>query len=135
MKKLLEIRCLLSMAIIALSSMVASMSLPATARLAKDGRLVQMWPKLISDSVTLESAKPVFLPPPKGVPANAVVLRLLNLSDKSAQATLCQKSPTTVMIRECNLLEEPQGETFELKRGQSKAMDFKPFKSRSFVIY
>jgi hypothetical protein len=92
------------------------------------------WPNLSSDSVTMESAKPVFLPPPKGIPANAVVLRLLNLSDKSAQATLSQKAASVVMIRECNLLEEPQGETFELKRGQSRILDFDPFKARSFIV-
>jgi alpha-mannosidase len=93
------------------------------------------WPKLISDSITLEAVKPVFLPSPKGIPDNAVVLRFLNLSAQSGQATLRQDAALDVMLQECNLIEEPEGEIFELKKGRSKTLNFEPFKSRSFISW
>lgn len=93
------------------------------------------WPKLISENITLEAVKPVFLPAPNGIPDNAVVLRLLNLSDQPGMATLRQDAELDVVIHECNLIEEPVGEAFELKKGRSKTLDFKPFKFRSFIVW
>jgi alpha-mannosidase len=83
----------------------------------------------------LEAVKPVFLPSPKGIPDNAVVLRFLNLSTQSGQATLRQDAALDVMLQECNLIEEPEGEIFELKKGQSMTLNFEPFKSRSFISW
>ena len=93
------------------------------------------WPCLTGASVELVAAKPVFLPAPAGVPANAVVLRLLNLSDARADAMLTAQAATGVLFEECNLLEQPAGESSELPAGAAITLRFAPFQMRSFLVW
>lgn len=93
------------------------------------------WPSLHSDAVTLEAVKPVFLPPPPGVPAQAVVLRLLNLADRPAAATLTPRDGSAVRLQECNLIEEPLVPEPHTFAGQPLTLNFTPFQARSFLVW
>jgi len=93
------------------------------------------WPRLTGANVELVAAKPVFLPAPAGVPANAVVLRLLNLSDSSAEAKLTAQATGGVRLRECDLLEQPAGAASDLPAGASVTLGFTPFQVRSFLVW
>jgi alpha-mannosidase len=93
------------------------------------------WPRLTGPSVELAACKPVFLPAPAGTPANAVVLRLLNLSDSHAEAKLTAHPATGVRFQECNLLEQPVGPAGALSAGASIPVRFTPFQVRSFLVW
>ena len=93
------------------------------------------WPLLASEQVELTACKPVFLPPPDGTPAHAVVLRLLNLSDAPADATLTARAACGVRFQECDLLEQPLGAAAKLAPGASTALRFNAFQVRSFLVW
>ena len=105
----------------------------AVAPLPTDSFVDAAWPRLSSTNVELVAAKPAFLPTPAGIPANALLLRLINLSDSNSEATLTAQE--AVHLHECNLLEQPAGAPTNLPAGSPSSLTFTPFQSRSFLVW
>lgn len=92
------------------------------------------WPRVTGENIELAASKPVFLPPPEGVPAHAVVLRLLNQSEAQVDGGLAPGSDL-VQVQECDLLEQPCGQVRQLLAGQPLKLTFAPFQIRSFLVW